>query len=327
MIFITCLIWVWADLSLDKDLSDQTMSITASKANPQLWVTIDGKSEVQVKADLRGPAVKVSDLNRKIQAGEEKLDVIFDPEKENMKTPGDYTLPDVRKFLAESDKIHDYGMTVKFARPDKLQNIKVVALKEKTLPVKCVDETDNEIPGAKITPDIITMYAPEQVTEARVKLSSSAERKQARGGAVSKNSYIELAKNEIRYSDITVKVELPAMGEDMKPYTILGTLGYIYSANLAGRYEVEFIKRPEVSIPIFATPEAKDAYEQNQFEILLNIQDDDAGKAEVTRQIIYNFPIQYAREDKIRLRGEPAEARFRLVPVIDQNQPELMITP
>lgn len=326
VLFITCLIWVWADLSLDKDLAGQTMTIMASKADPQLWVTIDGKSEIQVKADLRGPTTKISELNKKIQAGEEKLDVVFDPVKENMETPGKYALPDVRKFLAESDKIHDYGLTVKFAHPDKLENIQVVAMKEKTLPIKCVDEMDNEIPGAKITPDIITMYAPDTTTEAKLKLTSTAERKQARGGSITKNPYIELSKNEVRYSDASVKVELPAISEDMKPYTIRGTLGFTFSANLAGRYEVEFIKRPEVgSIPILATPEARDAYEQKQFEVLLDIQDDDVGKSEVTRQIIYNFPLQFVREDKIRLRGDPAEAKFKLIPVLDPNQDEMII--
>jgi hypothetical protein len=329
VIFITCLIWVWADLSLDKDLTDQSMTIIASKADPKLWVTIDGKPEAIIKVDLRGPVVKVGDLNKKIQAGDEKLDVVFDPVKENMATPGDYSMTDVRKFLAESDKIHDYGLQVKFARPDKLKNIKVVALQEKTLPIKCVDEADNEIPGAKITPDIIPIYAPDTVTEAKVKLASAVERKQARGAPVTKNPYIELTKTEVRFSDTNIKIELPAVSEDMNPYTINGTLGFIFSANLTGKYEVEFIKRPEVgSISILATPEAKDAYELTQFEVLLNIQDDDIGKPEVTRQIIYNFPVQYVSDDKIRLKGEPAEAKFRLVPVAaDSNQPNIIFTP
>ncbi|MEN6385380.1 MAG: hypothetical protein ABFD79_09290 [Phycisphaerales bacterium] len=328
VIFITCLIWFWADLSLDKDLLGQTMTIVASKADPKLWVTIDGKPDVTIKADIRGPAAKINDLNKKIQSGDEQLDVIFDPEKENMTTPGDYSLSDVRKFLAESEKMRDYGLTVKFAQPDKLQNIKVISLKEKTIPIKCVDESENEIPGAKMTPDIITIFAPDQITEAKIKLASSVERKQARGAPVTKKPYIELAKNEIRFSDTEIKVELPP-GEDMKPYTINGTLGYIFSANLAGKYEVEFIKRPEIgSIPILAAPEAKEAYSQTQFKVLLKIQDDDVGKDEVTRELSYNFPQQYIREDKIRLKGEPAEAKFRLIPVIqDQNQPDIMFNP
>jgi hypothetical protein len=321
VIFITCLIWVWADLSLDEGLDNQTITITASKANPRLWVTLEGRPEIQVKADLRGPVAKVRELSKKIESGKEKLEAVFDAEQQNMGTAGEYVVQDLRKFLSEGKKIREYGLAVKAARPDKLQHIKVVELKEKTLPIKCVDETDTEIAGARTTPDIVTMLVPEQLTEARVKMADLAEKKQARGGAIDKKPYIKLASGETRYADMTVKVELPATQEDMKQYTINGTLGFIFSANLAGGYKVEFIKRPEIgSIPIIATEEAKAAYEEKGFEVLLEIQDDDVGKPEVSRQIIYNFPVKYVREDKIRLKGDPAEAKFRLVPV-DGNQP------
>jgi hypothetical protein len=325
VIFITCLIWVWADLSLDEGLDNQPITITASKANPRLWVTLEGKPEIQIRADLRGPAAKIHELSRKIESGKEKLEAVFDAEQQNMSTEGEYTLQDLRKFLAESKKIHEYGLSVKAARPDKLQHIKVVALKEKTLPIKCVDETDTEIGGAHITPDIVTMLVPEQLTEAKVKTATLAEKKQARGGTIDKKPYVELASGEVRYADTTVKVELPMTQEDMKQYTINGTLGFIFSANLAGGYKVEFTKRPEIgSIPIIATEEAKTAYEEKGFEVLLEIQDDDVKKDEVSRTIIYNFPLKYVREDKIRLKGDPVEAKFRLVPVSrDPNQPSV----
>ncbi|MGA2915369.1 MAG: hypothetical protein ABSE89_05025 [Sedimentisphaerales bacterium] len=324
VIFITCLIWVWADLSLDKDLPDQTITIAASKANPRLWVTIEGKPEIQVKADLKGPARKIGELAGKINAGKEKLDVVFDAEKENMGAEGEYSLPDVQKFLAESDRIREYGLSVQAARPDKLQKIRVVELKEKTLPIKCIDETGNEITGARITPDTVTMLASKLLTEAKVKMATPAEKKQARGGVIEKKPYIELASGEIRYADMAVKVELPAMQEDMKQYTISGTLGFIFSANLAGEYKVEFIKRPEIgSITIVATEDARAAYEESGFEVLLEIQDDDVGKQEVTRKVMYNFPQQYVREDKIRLKGDPAEAKFKLVSVTDHNTPAI----
>jgi hypothetical protein len=254
VIFITCLIWVWADLSLDKELPDQTITIAASKANPRLWVTIEGKPEIQVKADLKGPARKIGELAGRVNAGKEKLDVVFDAEKENMATEGEYSLVDVQKFIAESDKFREYGLSVQAARPDKLQKIRVVELKEKALPIKCIDETGNEITGARITPDTVTMLAPKLLMEAKVKMATPAEKKQARGGVIEKKPYIELASGEIRYAEMTVKIELPAMQEDMKQYTISGTLGFIFSANLAGEYKVEFIKRPEIgSITIVAT--------------------------------------------------------------------------
>ncbi|MFA6425487.1 MAG: hypothetical protein WCW64_04800 [Phycisphaerae bacterium] len=314
VVFITCLIWVWADLSLDDVLENQTVTIVASKKDSSLWVTIDGKSEVQVRANISGPVGKIREIAQKIDSGKEKLEVAFDAEEQNMVVAGDYKLQDVRKFLAESNKIRDYGLGVKFVRPDTL-NIKVVEMKERTLPIKCVDETDTEIPGAKITPDIIPAKAPEQVDSAKIKLSSLMEKKQARSGAIEKKPYIELANGEIRNIDITIKVELPTTSEDMNPQTISGTLGYIFSANLAGRYNVEFTKKPEIgSIPIIATNEAKAAYEEKAFEVLLEIQDDDVGKPEITRQIIYNFPAKYVSEDKIRLKGNPVEAKFKLVP-------------
>ena len=322
VVFITCLIWVWADLSLDEELDNQTITITASKANPRLWVTLEGKPEIQVKADLKGPVAKVRELSKKLESGKEKLEVVFDAEQQNMGTEGEYALQDLQKFLSESKKMHEYGLAVRAARPDKLQHIKVVELKEKTLPVKCVDETDTEIAGARITPDVVTMLVPKQTTAAKVKMMTLAEKKQARGGTIEKKPYVELASGEMRYADTAVKVELPTTQEDMKQYTINGTLGFIFSANLTGGYKVEFTKRPETgSISIIATEEAKTAYEGMGFEVLLKIQDDDVGKAEVSRQVIYNFPERYLREDKIRLKGDPAEAKFRLVPVTDQNQP------
>ncbi|MGB8226030.1 MAG: hypothetical protein WCE45_04050 [Sedimentisphaerales bacterium] len=322
VIFITCLIWVWADLSLDENLDNQTITITASKANPKLWITLEGKPEIQIKADLRGSVAKVRELSKKIEGGKEKLEVMFDAEQQNMNAAGEYTLPDLRKFVAESKKIQEYGLTVRGARPDKLQRIKVVELKEKTLPIKCVDETDSEITGAHIMPDVIVMLVPEQVTEVKVKIATLAEKKQARGGTIDKKPYVEFSVGETRYADTTVKVELPVTQENMKQYTISGTLGFIFSANLAGQYKVEFTKRPEIgNIPIIATEEAKTAYEEEQFDVLLEIQDDDIGKPEVSRQLIYRFPVQYVREDKIRLKGDPVEAKFRLVPVADGNQP------
>ncbi|MBN1788544.1 MAG: hypothetical protein JW806_09160 [Sedimentisphaerales bacterium] len=316
VVFITCLIWVWADLSLDKDLADQTVTVITSKGNPNLWVTIDGKPEIQVKADFRGPAKRITELVGRINAGKEKLDVVFDAESQNMAEAGEYTLQDVRRFLAESEKIREYGLAVKAARPDKLQNIKVVELKEKTLPLTCVDDKDNKITGARLIPDIITMLVPDNVIEARVKIVSSIEERQARGGTIDKKPYVALGNGEMRYSDLTVKVTLPTAIQNMKQHTISGTLGFVFSANLAGKYDVEFIKQPEIgSITIFATDEAKAAYEEESFEVLLGIKDEDVGKEEVSRQVIYNFPVQYVREDKIRLKGDPAEAKFRLVPV------------
>ncbi|MCD4830429.1 MAG: hypothetical protein K8R02_01320 [Anaerohalosphaeraceae bacterium] len=314
VIFITCLIWVWADLSLDEDLLSQTITISASRENPRLWVTIEGGPDVQIKADLTGPKSKTSELKDKLASGKDKLEIVFDAEKENMAKTGDYEIADVRKFVTGSSKIRSYGLSVTAkTRPDKLK-VKVVQLRERQLPVKCFDEADVEIPGAQMTPDIVTILAPEQINSAKVKLNL-AEKNQARKAPVEKTPYIELSSGIIRQAESFVRVELPVTQSDMKPYAIRGTLGYILSDNLAGGgYRVEFIKRPDIgSIPIIATAEAKTAYGDKTFEVLLEINDDDINAEEITRSVIYNFPAKYVCEDKIRLRGETAEATFKLV--------------
>ena len=315
VIFITCLIWVWADLSLDEDLAGQVITIQASRANPKLWVTIDGKTEVQIKADLTGPRGKINELLAKLNSEKEKFEIVFDAEKANMTSGGEYDLDDLRKFVSESKKIRDYGLAVKATSPNKLK-IEVAELKERTLKVVCVDETDAEIAGATIIPETINMPVPDELEEVRVKLTMLSEKKQARQGFIDKKPYIELS-GVTRYADSSVRVELPAVQDDMKQHTIRGTLGYILSGNLAdGKYKIEFIKRPDIgSLTIIATTEAKAAYEAKAFEVLLEISDDDFKAGEITRKVIYNFPIQYVREDKIQLKGEPAEAKFKLIAV------------
>jgi len=321
--FVTCLIWVWADLSLDDELPNKTITIIASQANPSLWVTIEGKPDLQIKADLTGPASTLSDLEGRLVSGKEKLEIVFDAEKENMASTGSYKLEDLNKFVVESRKIREYGLGVKMTRPDTL-NIEVVELRERSLKVVCVDEAGSEIAGAQITPAVVNMLAPVDLSEAKVKLFTLAEKKQAREGFVDKDPYIEL-RGGVRYADSSVRIQLPPAQDELKPYTIRGTLGYILSANLVGRkYKIEFTKQPDIgTIPIVATVEAKVAYDERPFEVLLEINDDDFRAGEVTRNVIYNFPEKYVRQDKIQLRGEPAEAKFKIIMIEEsenQNQ-------
>jgi hypothetical protein len=74
-------------------------------------------------------------------------------------------------------------------------------------------------------------------------------------------------------------------------------------------------------VNISATAEAKDVYEQQEYQILLYISDNDmqpaAGGpgAEKKRKVDYNFPKQFVEKGEIQLKGEPVEARFKLVPI------------
>lgn len=309
VIFITCLIWVWADLSTDEELPGQIVTITASQANPVLWVSLENKPEIQVKVDLSGPASRI----RKIESGEEDLNVSFDAEQEGMALENSYTLDNLRRFL--QDKMRKYGLAVDDCEPKEL-SVQVRQLTKRVLPVKCIDE-ENDTPIAKvtITPETVNMFAPTGKDRAEVKLNS-AEKKQARQSFVEKKPYIDFG-GRLRYAEKSVKIELLGpIEEDLQRATIRGTLGFIVSENWTGEYKVEWIKAPDIgSIPILATPKAKAAYEAEMFEVLLDIKDSDINSGEIARTVKYNFPEDFVRDDKIRLNADPAEAKFKLVPV------------
>ena len=312
MVFITCLIWVWADLSLDKNLTGQRVTITASQANPNLWVSLENKPEVQVEVDLKGPTAKISEFSKKVES-EEGLRLSFDVDREGMSLEGSYTLNNLRRFLY--DELKEYGLAVVGSNPEKLE-VQVVGLSEKSLPVKCVDEQSGAvISNAQISPDTVNIRAPAGVDAALVRLSLS-EKKRARQSSVEKKPFVEVG-GRPRYAEKIITVKLPLTGQDLQTYTVRGTVGFIVSANWTGQYKVEWIKAPDTgSISILATPEAKAAYEAQLFEVLLEIKDADINAGEVTRKVIYNFPAEFVHDEKIRLNGDPAEAVFRLVPVV-----------
>ncbi|HIJ54348.1 MAG TPA: hypothetical protein HPP66_14535, partial [Planctomycetes bacterium] len=58
VVFITILIWVWADLALDEKLPVSNAAISVVNSDPKLWVSFNGSSlfsieELIVKGPLR----------------------------------------------------------------------------------------------------------------------------------------------------------------------------------------------------------------------------------------------------------------------------------
>jgi hypothetical protein len=99
------------------------------------------------------------------------------------------------------------------------------------------------------------------------------------------------------------------------------------SKNLQGRYYVDIDNsnyNELVSFFIVATPEAKQAYEDQPYQLILVILDDDQKNGpEVLqrRDVVYNFPEEYVRRNEIRLRNEPEEAKFKLIPLKPAENP------
>ena len=73
VVFITVLIWVWADLALDEELTVSTATISIIRSNPKFWVSFDDASSVPVEEIvLKGPLRKIAEISKKLEEGREK---------------------------------------------------------------------------------------------------------------------------------------------------------------------------------------------------------------------------------------------------------------
>ena len=326
VIFITVLIWVWADLAKTENFPIFGATISVAKStSPNLWVSFeDDESSISIeKVVLKGSASKVDEAKRKLKEGLLVPEFFLYPDQEGMTTAGKYTLT-VLDFLKKSDWIKQLGLTVESCKSSTL-SVNVVGLVKRPLDVRCVDEDQNPIKGAVIEPAQVDMFVPEDwVGDAEVQLRHG-EIEQARVAAIKKIPYIKLAA-EIRKAATTVKITTPPEEDRLSGYTITATtLSIALSPTLQGKYNVEVTNLNEVLSPIAirATPDAKRAYELQPIPTMtLYILDDDKKTtAEQRRKVVYNFPPEYVRKGEIMLNQQPVTARFKLTPLPSGQTP------
>ena len=322
VIFLTVLIWVWADLALDERLpvSGATISVARS-TNPNLWVSFDDESSVSIgNIVLKGPASKIRDVRRKLNDGSLILRFFLDAEQEGMVNPDKYPL-NVLNFLKQRRQIKQLGLTVVSCDPNTLF-VNVVELVKRPLAVKCFDEDQNLIRGAIIEPAQVNIFVPQDwVGDATVQLTRS-EIEQASLSAIVKKPYIELAPGQIRDAAGTVEITTPLQEDPRSDCFVTATLAIALSPNLQGKYKVVVSNLDAVMerIAIRATPDAKRAYELQPYApMTLYIFDNDAqkGTEEQRREVVYNFPPEFVRKGEIELKNpqQPAEAKFKLIPL------------
>lgn len=332
VVFITVLIWVWADLALDEAFSVSSVNITAKSTNPGLWVSFGDKSSSSAFIDkmvLKGPASRIADVKRKLKDGSLVFEFSLDPgQTETIARPGEYTLP-LLTFLRQSDQIKQLGLTVESCEPPTL-SVKVVGLVKKPLTIRCVDETQNTIKTAAIEPKQLEMFVPENWSGEKLTANVQLTRReidQARLSAVEKTPFIELAPGQIRELQRPVKITMPPEEDLLADYTITtARLRFSLSPNIQGKYKVVVDNLDEVirTITIRATADAKRAYEKMPYQVTLEIDDEDAGATEpLRRNLIYNFPDEYLRKDDIGLNQQPATARFKLIPLPAAETPPM----
>jgi len=320
VVFLTVLIWVVADLAKTEEYSVSGALINIAKStDPGLWVSFDNKSAVAINnIVLKGPASKISQVKRQLNNGEIVLKFSLNPvEEEGMTIPGTHTL-NLLNFLRESDQIKELGLAVASCNPNTLF-VRVVKLVEKSLDVKCVDEDGVPVKTETIDPSKVDMFVPEDWAGGATVQLTRSEIGQAKYSAIEKTPYVELAAGQPKYAAAVVKIKTLPEERQLTDYTIKPTkLGITLSPNLQGEYEVDVTNLDAVMSPVAirATPAAKQAYELQPFHITLYILDDDKKTTDEQRkEVIYLFPPEFLRNKEIELKGQPAEARFKLVPL------------
>lgn len=331
--FLTVLIWVWADLAMDETLLVPNVSINiVTSSNPALWATFkseDGQPVSSASIEyivLKGPTSGIAEAKRELSNALLNLDFALNPELREMTTAGPHTLP-VLDFLRKSSEIRELsGLTVESCEPNKL-TVSVEMLLETPLAVKCFDQGGRLQEFQSIEPATVTMFAPEgwgRDSPARVVLTPS-EIEQARSTSVQKKPYIVLADGQERHWDKFVQVRIPPEEDILGKLKARGvTVKYCFSAVTQGLYRVEVENKAEVEneIDIRATPEAKQAYEEQAYQVSLEIYDQDVDVTDwVPRPLKYDFPDEYMRRGEIELDQDPVTAKFKLVPLSSADGP------
>ena len=324
VVFLTALIWVWADLAQERQFSIPTLTLKmAGSINPALLAAFKDErgspvSSVSVyNVELRGPASNIAEIERMRNKGTLEREFFLDPEGEGMTGAGEHRL-DALNFLKTNKQIKDLGVTVEACEPPRLTVI-VHQLVKKSLAVRCFDENGLLRQEASISPVEVEAFVPaDQTSIAKVRLTSS-EIERARGSAISKLPYVELPGGQQRDVSTKVKVTMPSAQEVLSEQTISGAkLGIELGLNLQGRYLVEITNLSDVvrAFPIRATREARLAYEQEPFQMTLYILDgDEQVQGEQKREVVYNLPWRFVQDGEIVPPQPPAQVSFRLVPL------------
>ena len=326
VIFLTVLIWVWADLALEEELPVPKATINVA-FSPNLLVSFNGKPKASIdEIVLKGPASKITEVSRKLDDGSLVPYFSLSPEREGMTTAGQHKL-NVLDFVKRSEKIKEFGgLTVEACEPE-IIDVNVVELFEKPLDIECFNEIGAPLEVESIDPPNVVMYVPDDSRlTAQVRLTRS-DIDQARLSVVEKTPFVVLAEGQTRPAPKPVRIKMSPEADSLSEYTIeQANLVIAMSVNLLGKYDVE-INHNEVVRPftILATLEAKQAYERQPVQMTLYILDDDAKKGpevEQQREVVYNFPEEFVRRNEIKLKNpKKAEAKFFLIPLSSAATP------
>lgn len=331
VVFLTSLIWVWADLALDERLTLTDVVVEVAKSsNPALWVSfVNDRDEADLQTSvtldsvvLKGPASRIAEVKRLKNRGQLDLGLFLTPEQAGATTAGVHPL-DVLEFLKQSTEFRQLGLTVESCEPRRLR-VRIQELEKRSVQVECTGLDASVV--ATLQPETVEAYVPKEdagTRKALVKLTPE-EQTRARTGAVEKTPYIELVPGGRRRDALSkVKVTLAPAQNALDRFRVPAAVGLCFNQNMQGKYRVILDNDPTelANVNILATPAAKDLYAQAPYQLILYIQDSDRQSTDqpITRALVFNFPDDAVRRDEIREDGAAPVARFRLQPIVEAN--------
>jgi len=324
VIFLTLLIWAWAYLALEEEFN-QTATLTVSQTSPDLFVSFDVDTPVTMELKLKGSAAKVAESKRKLNAHDtdpekERLDFYYDAVTEKQAQPGTHTL-EVLSFLNSTTKMKSLGLTVESCKIEGREvatiAVTVEKLVEKWLTVQCLDETGAILEHETIEPAQVRMFVrPDYNSKAKVTLTEQ-QIKKAREYSVYVPPYVYLAPNIRTHADTRVTIKLLSAEVSLQDRPLQPTIGFVFSKNLQGKYSIELLNESELTetTQFRATGAAWAVYkDKTPYQVLVEVKDGDEATEEVSREVVYNFPVEFVEKGQIRLNEPRRQAKFKLVP-------------
>jgi hypothetical protein len=321
VVVLTSLIWVWADLSGDSMLNNKQATLRVSPSlSKDTLVSINGEEDIEIYLDIKGPASRIEELRR----DNDKLEIFFTP-PESMDR-GDYQYS-LMSLLENYDKLNKLGMTILDCRPPMIE-VQQEKLVNRQVKVICIDEHNLIVDNVNIEPPFVDMpvrdfWSGDRLA-AYVKLSPSQIMRLG-DKAVTATPYLEIDPQRFIYSDKPVNITGSDEADAKKACALSGPrIGFIYNQNIVDKYDVKILEKSDSlnTLQFLATNEAYESYKKSAYHILIEVQEsdikiDDEGKvADVTKEVIYNFPSQAVRHNKIEpLRDkEWPKVTFGLIP-------------
>ena len=335
VVFLTALIWVWADLAQDEVLTLPDVVVEVAKSSdPSLWVYFVAEQkepglQTSVTLDsvvLKGPASRVAEVKRLKNKGALDLNLFVTPEREGMAKADTRTL-DVLEFLKRSDELRRLGLTVEECEPKQL-TLRVQELVKTLVAVECVG-LDASVQVKSLVPDTIEVFVPKDdagIHKATIRLSPD-EQTRARTAAVEKTPSIELVPGLRQDIATKISVTLAPAENALVDDRVNAVLGFCFSLNMQGKYRVVLPADDDPTtrayVMVQATPQARDLYAKASPQLILYIRDEDRQATEpvISREAVFNFPQDSVRAGEIRPNQTAPTVRFRLEAIAEKSAP------